>query len=164
MNWSSRIGVVKRVATKRDITSIGSSITFKELGKCHGGSIGSASEAAHWGKRGQVAVSSVVAASCWDLFIWVNICSSWMRTFNWFTSNLGEQTAMGVPNSREYNYYHGPDTPFKCVFLRSEYRFMCGLNEILSCFFFASSCCSLCSVSEGFLYVLQFWKKYPKVG
>lgn len=61
---------------------------------------------------------------------------------------------MGVPNSREYNYYHGPDTPFKCVFLRSEYRSMCGLNEILLCFFFA-----LCSVSEGFLYVEQFCKK-----
>ena len=38
---------------------------------------------------------------------------------------------MGVPNSREYNYYHAPNTPFRIV-LKSKYRFLLsGVREML---------------------------------
>lgn len=40
---------------------------------------------------------------------------------------------MGVPNSREYNYYQVPNSPLK-ILLKSKYRFLSGVEKVLSCF------------------------------
>lgn len=42
---------------------------------------------------------------------------------------------MGVPNSREYNYYHTPNTPFK-IMLKRKYRYLSkDEKNMLSCWF-----------------------------
>lgn len=119
---------------------------FKKLGKCHDSYLSAECEPAHRGKLDQVVDSSIVVACCSKLvgrsravlFLGVGVCSSLMRTLNWLTSNL--RTAMGVPNSREYSYYHAPNTPFR-ILLKSKYRFLCGMKEMLSCFLFSHLQC-----------------------
>lgn len=36
---------------------------------------------------------------------------------------------MGVPNSREYNYYQVPNSPLK-ILLKSKYRFLSGVEKV----------------------------------
>lgn len=77
--------------------------------------------------------SSFIVASRSEarLFFAIAFCDSFLKDFwcleVWFCTNLW---AMGVPNSREYHYYHAPSAPFKII-VKSKYNLF-GMERFVS--------------------------------